>query len=92
MNIYERFSWVATILLSDMIDEGALDNKMSLKAYQQNSQWGLLEVTVANKTRTTQTDTTNEFDYLEFTLKMKRKRHFFVYTIVFPCMCLTCKL
>ena len=66
--------------------------RMSLKSYEANSQWELLGVTIENKTRTAKTSIEVEYDYLEYTLRMKRKPHFYVYTIILPCLCLTCKL
>ncbi|XP_063723389.1 neuronal acetylcholine receptor subunit beta-3-like isoform X2 [Symsagittifera roscoffensis] len=65
-------------------------SSMSLESYIPNSQWDLVSARMTNTTRKARLGSTlKEFEVIVYTLEMRRKPQFFVYTLVLPCLILT---
>ena len=63
---------------------------MSLLSYQQNSQWQLVSAKMSNSTRSASHGTViKEFNTIVYTLELKRKPEFYVYSLVVPSAILT---
>ncbi len=64
---------------------------MALSSFTHNSQWDVEKVTIEKTVRYIYFGETNELDFLRYTIHMKRRPEFFVYTLVIPCILLTGK-
>ena len=64
-------------------------NAMSLESYEENSQWILESANFIYGQRYAVHNVAKYYDTVEFTLRMKRRPEFFIYSLILPCFILT---
>ncbi|CAJ0952825.1 unnamed protein product, partial [Mesorhabditis belari] len=57
--------------------------------YDGNGEWEVLDIKPSKKIYSSYNAKEQEYEYIKFTLRLKRRPHFYIYVIVLPCFMLT---